>query len=322
MSAAKGADKSKSLDEMFVFLAEDRHDGAHNAQYLATINKELDEMFANPDSDKTPGNRTLRRKKRVEKKMLYEMQHEEVCVCVCVCVCLLSQVIVVARPKLRSTPLHPFFPAAAVRHPSDTRAQAVRAEEAFNPADFTMLQFAEKYFNDHPKNSTGTLSIRGSKKGAQVYWPSQRKCMLVCVLAALDFDGMYPLSPRPAGAPIDDPMPKSEMVVYTKQTALATSLIHMHNPENVSAACSIFKDICKHMKVCACVCVCVCVCVCALCFHFFRYIYISLSLSLCLYVSLCAHPRTHSADDGTERAEAGPAAAVRAEHHGVLPRTR
>ncbi len=47
-------------------------------------------MFAAPSKEE--GNRTLRRKKRVEKKMVMEMQQDEVCVRVCVrarvCVCL------------------------------------------------------------------------------------------------------------------------------------------------------------------------------------------------------------------------------------------
>ena len=36
-------------------------------------------------------------------------------------------------------------------------------------------------------------------------------------------------------------MPKEDMIRYTKSTNLATSLIHMHDPENVNLACSIFK---------------------------------------------------------------------------------
>ena len=48
---------------------------------------------------------------------------------------------------------------------------------------------------------------------------------------------------------LEDAVPKAEMIVYTKQPSLATSLIHMHNPENVNLACSIFKDINKHLKV-------------------------------------------------------------------------
>lgn len=39
-------------------------------------------------------------------------------------------------------------------------------------------------------------------------------------------------------------MPKDEMVRYTKNPSLATSLIHMHDPENVNLACSIFKVCC------------------------------------------------------------------------------
>ena len=41
------------------------------------INKELDVMFSMP-SPKAPGTRTMRRKKRVEKKMIFDMQQDEV----------------------------------------------------------------------------------------------------------------------------------------------------------------------------------------------------------------------------------------------------
>lgn len=101
---------------MFTFLAEDRHDASHNAAIVDSvslsplnvtyqmqssnhthyscplpnlsvlptgdscwmqINKELDSMFAS-SSMKEPGKRTLRRKKRVEKKMIFEMQEDVV----------------------------------------------------------------------------------------------------------------------------------------------------------------------------------------------------------------------------------------------------
>ena len=110
-------DSSKDLDTMFTFLAEDRHDASHNAAIVDSvrpsplnvtyqmqssnhphyscplpqlsvlpslgdscwlqINKELDTMFAS-SSIKEPGKRTLRRKKRVEKKMIFEMQEDMV----------------------------------------------------------------------------------------------------------------------------------------------------------------------------------------------------------------------------------------------------
>ena len=40
----------------------------------------------------------------------------------------------------------------------------------------------------------------------------------------------------------------SELIVYSKTGALANSLTHLHNPENINLACNIFKDICKDLK--------------------------------------------------------------------------
>ncbi len=85
-----------------------------------------------------------------------------------------------------------------------------------NPAELSMIKFAENYFNDHPKATTGTLTSRGTKK-----------------MVTNDF------------------MPKAEMISFTKNASLPTSLIHMKETENVLLACSIFKDICKQLKVCA-----------------------------------------------------------------------
>ena len=90
---------------------------------------------------------------------------------------------------------------------------AGRHEEQFDPATYPMIKFAEMYFNDFPKDTGGfsTLSLRRA--------------------------------PR-----VKDPMPKSAMLQYTKSSSLPTSLVHMHDPENVNLACGIFKDLCKLLK--------------------------------------------------------------------------
>jgi hypothetical protein len=46
---------------------------------------------------------------------------------------------------------------------------------------------------------------------------------------------------------LEDPLPKEEMIVWTKNHNLAWSLTKLHNPDNVALACSFFKDIHKHM---------------------------------------------------------------------------
>ena len=91
--------------------------------------------------------------------------------------------------------------------------EAGRMEEVFDPSAYPLLKFAEMYFNDFPSDTGGfsTLSLRRA--------------------------------PR-----IKDAIPKSEMLVYTKSSTLPTSMVHMHDPENVNLACGIFKDMCKMLK--------------------------------------------------------------------------
>ena len=91
--------------------------------------------------------------------------------------------------------------------------EAGRTEEVFDPSAYPLLKFAEMYFNDFPSDTGGfsTLSLRRA--------------------------------PR-----IKDAIPKSEMLVFTKSSTLPTSMVHMHDPENVNLACGIFKDMCKMLK--------------------------------------------------------------------------
>lgn len=86
-------------------------------------------------------------------------------------------------------------------------------DEQFDPNDYPMIKFAEMYFNDFPKDTSAfsTLTLRRA--------------------------------PR-----VKDPVPKAEMLSYTKSVTLPTSLIHMHDPDNVNLACSIFKDLCKVLQ--------------------------------------------------------------------------
>lgn len=88
------------------------------------------------------------------------------------------------------------------------------AEENLNPAEYSMLKFADNYFNDHPKATSGTLTGKSPKQLSQM-----------------------------------DILPKSEMICFTKSASLPTSMIHMQDPENVTLACSIFKDTSKYLKV-------------------------------------------------------------------------
>ena len=88
-----------------------------------------------------------------------------------------------------------------------------KREEIFDPHAYPLIKFAEMYFNDFPKDTGGfsTLSLRRAPK-------------------------------------IKNPIPKAEMLTYTNKTNLPTSLVHMHDPENVNLACGIFKDMCKLLR--------------------------------------------------------------------------
>ena len=89
-----------------------------------------------------------------------------------------------------------------------------RGDEPFDPTAYPLIKFAEMYFNDFPRDSGAfsTMSLRRLPKS------------------------------------IRDAIPKQEMLVYTKANSLPTSMVHMHEPENVNLACSIFKDLCKLLR--------------------------------------------------------------------------
>lgn len=150
------------------------------------INQELDSLFED-QTPKAAGAKTLRRRKRVQPKIepLFEGKQ---------------------APALKPAPPPP--------GPAPQTVKGEESEPLVNPVEFSMVKFAEKCFNDHPKSSGGSIKRMGSTK-----------------IKA-----------------ITNPMSKSEMVTYTKSGSLPTSLIHMHDPENVNLACSIFKDICKLLK--------------------------------------------------------------------------
>ncbi|EGD81471.1 myosin-X [Salpingoeca rosetta] len=111
--------------------------------------------------------------------------------------------------------------AATAGAPSGPRATAAAAGvlpgEAFKPHEYPMIKFADAHFNAHPLSSGGTLG-RSSK------------------------------SLRRGQKSVNNPMPKTEMIVYTKASQLPTSLVHLHNPENTELACSIWKDMNKQLR--------------------------------------------------------------------------
>jgi myosin-7 len=164
----KKATGEVDLDAMFEFLSDrPQLHGEDEMAFVSQIQSELDAMFRE-SQPKAEGSRTMRRRRRVQKKLLGLHEEDD------------------------------------------------KKEETFNIQEYSMVAYAEKWFNDHPKDSggLGTLTLRKRTKS-----------------------GLK-----------GDTMPKEDMVRYTKSTNLATSLIHMHDPENVNLACSIFKDLCKFLR--------------------------------------------------------------------------
>ena len=94
------------------------------------------------------------------------------------------------------------------------KIQEVNEEEAAKKENeqHEMIEFAENYFNDHEKSPSGT--IVGTIK--------RSKTMEI--------------------------LPKSDMLKFYKGSSIPNSHIHMFDPENVSLACNIFKDLVKYAK--------------------------------------------------------------------------
>ncbi|XP_036363570.1 unconventional myosin-X isoform X1 [Octopus sinensis] len=78
---------------------------------------------------------------------------------------------------------------------------------------YDIVEYAEKHFNDHIKESTGTV-MKSLKK---------RKSM-------------------------QDLLSKDEMLRYNKTGSITTSHIHLHDADNIQLACSLFKELTKYIR--------------------------------------------------------------------------
>ncbi|EEB16327.1 myosin, putative [Pediculus humanus corporis] len=77
-----------------------------------------------------------------------------------------------------------------------------------------IVEFAQNFFNAHERSPEGTIMATLTRK--------TRKSM--------------------------EMMPKYEMVTYYKGNTIPNSHIHMYDPDNVTVACAIFRDLCKFLR--------------------------------------------------------------------------
>ena len=121
----KKATGEVDLDAMFEFLsAKPQPHGADEMAFVSQIQNELDAMFRE-SQPKAEGSRTMRRRRRVQKKLLGLHEEDD------------------------------------------------KKEEPFNIQEYSMVAYAEKWFNDHPKDSggLGTLTLRRrTKSGLKGVW--------------------------------------------------------------------------------------------------------------------------------------------------------
>ncbi|CAK1583814.1 unnamed protein product [Parnassius mnemosyne] len=82
------------------------------------------------------------------------------------------------------------------------------------PADATDLaEFAKLYFNDHPRSPEGTIMATLTRKSKSM-----------------------------------ELLTKEEMITYHKGNNIPTSHIQLHDPDSVTAAVNIFRDLCRYMR--------------------------------------------------------------------------
>ena len=181
------------LDEMFKFLADNPKTttGKEEANFLASITDDLEQMFRKADAASEP----VRKPSRSAPQAPVQASRRE------------GQR---PQPSLSRTQRRQ---RRVMKKLLGVEDEMGKKEEVFDPKAYPMIKFAEMYFNDFPKDTGGfsTLSLRRAPQ-------------------------------------IKNPVPKSEMLTYTNKNSLPTSLVHMHDPENVNIACGIFKDLCKLLR--------------------------------------------------------------------------
>ena len=195
------------LDQMFNFLSLDsKPTGNQEKNFLADITADLEVMFQKGQEESEPTRKPSRvAPKAPPSKAPTPNKQKNRGSDVTPSVGVTSQSSNLTRTQRRQR--------RVVKKLLGVEEEANRKNEAFDPTAYPLVKFAEMYFNDFPRDTTGFSTI------------SLRK------------------APR-----VSDPLPKESMLTFTKSTNLPTSMVHMHDPENVNLACGIFKDMCKLLK--------------------------------------------------------------------------
>ncbi|XP_045530782.1 myosin-I heavy chain isoform X1 [Pieris brassicae] len=81
------------------------------------------------------------------------------------------------------------------------------------PTDTDLTEFAKLYFNDHPRSPEGTIMATLTRKSKSM-----------------------------------ELLTKEEMITYHKGNNIPTSHIQLHDPDSVTAAVNIFRDLCRYMR--------------------------------------------------------------------------
>ncbi len=115
-----------------------------------------------------------------------------------------------SSPRRRKDPEREARRQQRVRRGLERIQEDVAADNEEEEALCDLLEFAENFFNDHERSPHGT--IVGTLKRAS---------------SSADF------------------LSKADMLSYYKGSSIPNSHIHMFDPENASAACAVFRDICK-----------------------------------------------------------------------------
>ena len=196
------------LDQMFNFLSQDpKPAGKTEQKFLMGITDDLEAMFKKGQADSEPKRAPARKAPsapaKAPQKTKQQQQQPKATTATAMATNITSASL--SRTQRRQRRVN--------KKLLGVEEEASKRQDAFDPDAYPLVRFAEMYFNDFPKDTTGfsTISLRRAPK-------------------------------------VSNPLPKAEMLTYTKSSTLPTSMVHMHDPENVNLSCGIFKDMCKLIK--------------------------------------------------------------------------